>query len=78
MAHAMMAPTTPVWAAKRAGSWKTPAPTIDPITMAVSAGRLSLFVFDWSGTVSVALSAVVTCETSDRWMLTGMLAHTGV
>ncbi|GAA2030509.1 hypothetical protein GCM10009819_12830 [Agromyces tropicus] len=39
--HAIAAPYTPVWLANRAGSWKTPAPTIEPTTMAVSAGRLS-------------------------------------
>src|SRR5690606_355986 len=40
--HAMVAPQTPVCAAKRAGSWKTPAPTMEPTTIAVSAGRASL------------------------------------
>src|SRR5262245_34072429 len=44
IAQAISAPYTPVWLAKRAGSWNTPAPTIEPTTIAVRAGRLSFEV----------------------------------
>lgn len=58
MVHATSAPSTPVCAANRAGSWKTPAPTIDPTTIAVRAGRLSVAVRDGEGPVSGAGGAV--------------------
>ncbi|GAB4066876.1 hypothetical protein GCM10028812_17160 [Ancylobacter sonchi] len=41
-AQAMMAPKGPVAVAKRPGRLKMPAPTIEPITMAVSEKRDSL------------------------------------
>ncbi len=39
IARAISAPATPVSAAKRPGSENTPAPTIDPTTMAVRVNR---------------------------------------
>ena len=36
IAHAISAPATPVSSAKRLGSEKTPAPTMEPTTIAVS------------------------------------------
>ena len=42
IAHAISAPATPVSRPKRRGSRKTPDPIIDPTTMAVSVGRLTL------------------------------------
>src|SRR5262245_21284497 len=49
MIHAMMAPNGPVAVAKRPGRLKMPAPTIEPTTMAVRAGRES-FCSDLSAT----------------------------
>lgn len=40
--QAMSAPATPVAVPKRAGRKNTPAPTIEPMTMAVRTGRLTL------------------------------------
>ena len=42
MVHAMMAPSTPVSVPNRRGSRNTPDPIIDPTTMAVRVGRLTL------------------------------------
>ena len=41
MVQAMIAPNTPVSVPNRLGSRNTPEPIIDPITIAVSVGRLT-------------------------------------
>jgi hypothetical protein len=50
--QAMMAPATPVAVANRAGKKNTPAPTIDPTTIAVRVGSVIL-----------AGAAVASCST---------------
>jgi hypothetical protein len=46
----------PVAVPKRAGSEKTPAPTMDPMTIAVRTGRLPLPTVDPSGAVVTSAS----------------------
>ncbi|WP_413768147.1 hypothetical protein [Rhodococcus pyridinivorans] len=52
-AQEIAAPYTPVSLANREGSWKTPAPTIEPTTIAVIAGRPNLPVAFVALTVAV-------------------------
>ena len=54
MVQAMTAPRTPVSAPNRRGSRKTPEPIIDPMTIAVSVGRLTFSLL-----ASVGVSVVV-------------------
>ena len=54
MVHAISAPKTPVSAPNRRGSKKTPAPTIEPTTIAVSVGRLTFSLLASAG-VSVVV-----------------------
>src|SRR5690349_3135347 len=51
--QAIRAPTTPVSCANRRGRENTPAPTIDPTTMAVSVRKLSFCTDEDEGAVSV-------------------------
>jgi hypothetical protein len=52
--QAMMVPVTPVAVANRAGKENTPAPTIDPTTIAVRVGSVIL-----AGVVAASCSTVV-------------------
>ena len=54
--QAMIAPATPVAVANRVGSEKTPAPTIDPTTIAVSVGSV---IFDGAVTVDSPSTVVI-------------------
>src|SRR4051812_19634271 len=54
MIHAMIAPSTPVSVPKRRGNRNTPDPIIEPTTIAVRVGRLTLS-FDFSVDASVAV-----------------------
>src|SRR3954452_20586336 len=56
ISQAMIAPSTPVSCAKRRGSEKTPAPTIEPTTIAVMVTKVS-FAGEWPSVI-VVLSAI--------------------
>lgn len=71
IAQAISAPATPVSCAKRDGSEKTPAPTIDPTTIVVRVSRVILTAAVASSGMSVPVRELVMSSPRPVWIRRG-------